>query len=231
VNRYLFTRLLVCGDCGSYLHGWTMKGRQKSYACSKYREYGSKACYLNRIFEKQLWTAVLDRLMNELLDPTRLDEIEQEIERRLKAERSSGADKKIKKQIAALEKDIAQGNARLLLLPEDRLPSAIGTLRTWEKEREGLLTRLKELETGDTQEKAILAEARKQLWRLREGLEGDDVELQAAVVRELVSKIEVKYRHEQKGRVMRHEPEKVVLYVRPGLGIVSLAHSVKLEDQ
>jgi hypothetical protein len=82
------------------------------------------------------------------------------------------------------------------------------------------------LETGSTQEKAILAEARRQLWHLRQGLEGDDLELQAAVVREVISKIEIQFKERKTLRKVFREPAKAILYIRPGLGFVTLEQTV-----
>jgi hypothetical protein len=97
----------------------------------------------------KLFAAIIAKLLGVILDPARLDAIEAEIERRLAAERSSGADKKIRAQIETLDKNITQGNTNLALLPHDRLPGVIERIRTWEKERDGLNARLNELAGGD----------------------------------------------------------------------------------
>jgi site-specific DNA recombinase len=229
--EYLFTHMLVCGDCGSYMRGQPMPhGKGKGYLCGKYKTYGSKACHRNRVMERQLWQAILDKILAVVLDPARLDAREAELKRRLDAERSAGGEQKIRQQIDQLERDIRQGGERLIRLPEDMLPIVTESLRSLERERDSLQSRLKELETGTTKEQAILTEARKQLWQLREGLEGDDEELQAAVVRLVISKIEIHFEHEEshgkrsptgKKRLFSNAA-KAVLYVRPGLGIVSL---------
>jgi DNA invertase Pin-like site-specific DNA recombinase len=227
-NPYLFTRTLVCGDCGAFMMGHPEgKGRTKGYICGKYREYGTGACYRNTIREKSLLQSILAVLLDKILDPARLDEIEAEMKRRVESERDTGGIDKLKKQIAGLERNIAQGNRNLTCLPEDRLAGVVATLRALEGEKTGLEARLREVETGESQEKAVLEEARRQLWRLREALEGDDEEAQATVIREVVSKIEVRFTHERthgkrspagKGK-MHNRPAGAVLYVRPGLGL------------
>jgi DNA invertase Pin-like site-specific DNA recombinase len=230
--RYLFARLLVCGDCGSYLRGQPDHGR-KGYICAKYKEYGSKACARNTVSEALLKESLLASLLDDILSPARLDEVEAEIEQRLKAERGSGEAERLHRQVAALDRDIAQGNANLARLPEDRLPGVIAQGRAWEGERAGLLARLNDLEHGHEQSKAVLAEARKQLWRLREALEGDDEEAQATVIREVVTRVEVRFGHEKthgrrsatgQGRTLS-KPVGAVLYVRPGLGLSCLVTS------
>jgi DNA invertase Pin-like site-specific DNA recombinase len=227
--NYLFTHMLVCGDCGTFLRGQPVRGG-KGYMCGKYKEYGTEACYRNTAHEARIVDAVMGALLDDVLSAERLDAVEAEMERRLEAEKASGEADRLKRQRDTLGKRIAQGNANLALLPPDRLPGVVAQVRQWEGERAGLEARLKELEGGGAEAKAILAEARKQLWRLREALEGDDEEAQGAVIREVVSKIEVRFTHEKthgkrsptgQGRTL-NRPETLVVHVRPGLGLSHL---------
>jgi hypothetical protein len=229
-NRYLFTHAIVCGDCGSFLRGQPFKGK-KIYICAKYKEYGSKACQRNTIGETPLLKAILAKLLDDVLNPERLDAIEAEMARRLESDRASGETDRLRQQIAALDRDLKQGNANLARLPEDRLPGVVTQLREWEGERAGLLARLEELESGTSNVQDVLDAARRQLWRLREALEGDDEEAQAVVIREVVSKIEVRFTHEKtdgkrsptgKGHLYNKVSE-VILYVRAGLGMSCLS--------
>lgn len=228
-GRYLFTRLLVCGDCGAFLRGKPHRGH-RAYLCASYKEYGTAACYRNCVPESVVWAAVLGALRDEILSPARLDAVEAEMERRLEEERAGGEADRLRARLAALAKDIDQGNANLARLPADLLAGVVAKVREWGEERDRLQGRLRELEGDAGQGKAVLAEARKQLWRLREALEGDDLEAQAVVVREVVSKIEVRFEREQtqgkwgaagKGRVFS-KPASLVLHVRPGLGLSCL---------
>jgi DNA invertase Pin-like site-specific DNA recombinase len=231
-DSYLFTHMLVCGDCGSFLRGQPDHGR-KGYICARYKEYGTGACARNTVREDVLLRAILGKVKGDVLSRGRLDAIEAEMVRRLEAERSSGEADRLRRQAAALDRDIAQGNANLARLPEDRLPGVIAQIRLWEGERAGLLARLHELDGGADQVKAVLAEARKQLWRLREALEDGDQEAQATVIREVVSKVEVRFAHERThgrrsptgaARTLSRAAS-LVLYVRPGLGLSCLVIS------
>jgi len=225
---YMFTHALVCGDCGSYLRGQPIRGG-KGYTCSKYKEYGTHACYRNTVHERVLREAVIGALPDDILSPERLDAVEAEMERQLAKEQASGTPDRRRKQIAALDRDIARGNANLARLPEDRLAGVIAQVRQWEGERAGLVALLGELE-GGTEAKAILAEARKQLWRLREALQGNDEEAQATVIREVVSKAEVRFTHERSHgrrsptglRRVISSPTGLLLHIRPGLGVSQL---------
>jgi hypothetical protein len=73
----------------------------------------------------------------------------------------------------------------------------------------------------------VLAEARAQLWRLRESLQGDDPEALRAVLREVLVKTEMQFTHRKwpSGRV-RNKPVKARVTVRPGLGLSHLETSV-----
>jgi site-specific DNA recombinase len=228
-NHYLFTHMLVCGDCRSFMRGMPRRGR-KTYICARYKEYGSKACSRNSVDEDAVRKAVLAALLDDILDPKRLDAVEAEVARRLRAERASGEADRLQKQLDALARDIAQGNANLARLPPDRLPGVTAQVRAWEDEHKGLAARLQELRDGADQSTATLAEARRQLWRLREALEGDDLEAQAAVVREVVTKVEVRFDHVKthgrksptgQGRNL-NLPAGALVYVRPGLGLSCL---------
>src|SRR5262249_6090728 len=47
-DPYLFTRTLVCGDCGAFMTGhYESRYPGKSYVCAKYKEYGTKECHRN----------------------------------------------------------------------------------------------------------------------------------------------------------------------------------------
>jgi DNA invertase Pin-like site-specific DNA recombinase len=231
-HRYLFSHMLVCGDCASFMRGMPdRRSNIKGYICSMYKEHGSKACHRNMVHEEPLLKAILAKMLDVVLNPTRLDAIEKEMKTRLESERSSGEADRLRQRIAALDRDIAQGGVRLIRVPEDQMARVVATIREWEGEKAGLVARLQELETGDSQQQAVLDEARRQLWRLREGLESNDLEAQAAVIREVVSKVEVHFEQVQtdgkrsrkgKGGRLLCRSTCAVVYVRPGLGLSCL---------
>jgi DNA invertase Pin-like site-specific DNA recombinase len=227
--RYLFTHLLVCGDCGAFLRGHPVKGR-KTYVCANYLEYGCQACARNCVYEDAVKTAIFGALRDDILSPERLDQIEAEVRDRLEQERASGEGDRLKLKADALARDIDQGETNLARLPADRLPGVIAKIRSWEAERDEILARIRELETGKGETQTILKIARQELWRLRESLIGDDEEAQLAVVREVVSKIEVRFTHQEtpghrsangKGRP-RSKATGLTVYVRPGLALSCL---------
>jgi hypothetical protein len=228
-DGYLFTHMLVCSECGAFLRGQPASGR-RTYICAKYKDHGMGACYRNTVSEAPLKRAIIAGLENDILSPDKLDALEAEMERQLKAEQRSAEAERIQKQIATVDRDIAQGNSNLVRLPEDRLPGVITMIRQLEGERAGLVARLHDLENGATEMKEVLDEARKQLWRLREGLLDGDEEAQTTVIREVVSKIVVEFRRtrthgkrspKSEGRWLS-KPTEAVVYVRPGIALSCL---------
>jgi hypothetical protein len=228
-RNYLFTHALVCHDCGAFMRGFSECG-QKKYICSTYKEDDTDECYRNTISEKPLLDSILAVLLDDVLNPARLDAIEKEMQRQLEVERDKGGVERLKKQIGVLERDIDQGNARLLRVSEDMVAGVEAKIREWKQERDKLRVRLGELEGADGDTKKVLDEARRQLWRLRESLEGNDEEAQATVIREVVSRIELRFDHiETHGWRSKtgkkrpfNRPSGAILYVRPGLGLSCL---------
>ena len=55
-QNYYFSGMCVCGDCSSGMSGITIKRKvkEKGYDCSKYRQYGTKACHCHEIKEKDI---------------------------------------------------------------------------------------------------------------------------------------------------------------------------------
>lgn len=55
-REYYFSGMCVCGDCGSGMSGIMIKRKvsEKGYDCSKYRQFGTKACHCHEIKEKDI---------------------------------------------------------------------------------------------------------------------------------------------------------------------------------
>jgi site-specific DNA recombinase len=227
---YLFREMLICGDCGFTMYGVpTVRG--KAYHCSRYNTYGRTACHCNAVYEKPLLEAILAEVLGSVLNPDRLDEIEAEMKRRLDKERSPREIGRLKRELAGLEKDIAQAGRNLARSEGETFFVVERELVAMRKEHETLARRVEQLESGTTAEHETLAEARRQLSRLRDGLLNDDPELQAAIISEVVTKAEVQFRHEEthgkrsrsgKGRPV-DIPVRAILTVKPGLGLSVLS--------
>jgi DNA invertase Pin-like site-specific DNA recombinase len=221
---YLFTHLLVCGDCGSYLNGQPHHGR-KQYLCSRYKDYGTAACHRNAVYEEALKQAVFGALQEHVLNPDRVAAIEAEVRRQLEEQQSSGEAPRLRAQIKALDRDIQQGNANLARLPEDLLAGVVAQVRQWETDRTSLRERLAGLEGGPDRLRKVLDRLREKLWRLRESLLEGGPEEQAVVLREVVSKVEIRFAHaatcgwhKRASQRRRSRPVEAVVWLREGLG-------------
>jgi site-specific DNA recombinase len=106
--KYLFCHTLICGDCGAWMRSRPDHAR-KTYFCSRYKEYGSSACYRNQVQEEMVKKAILGRLLDDILSPARLDQVEAEVKRQLDAEKRSGEAERLKAKAQALSQQIDQG--------------------------------------------------------------------------------------------------------------------------
>lgn len=62
-NMNIFSGLLFCGDCGEYMVSFNLKGKKKSYVCSKYHRRGKNYCTRHRITEEELMNYIKTHLI------------------------------------------------------------------------------------------------------------------------------------------------------------------------
>lgn len=62
-NMNVFSGLLFCGDCGDYMVSFNLKGKKKSYVCSRYHRRGKKYCMRHRITEEELLNHIKTHLL------------------------------------------------------------------------------------------------------------------------------------------------------------------------
>ena len=55
-RNYYFSGMCICNDCGSGMSGIMIKRKvaEKGYDCSKYRQFGTKACHCHEVKEKDI---------------------------------------------------------------------------------------------------------------------------------------------------------------------------------
>jgi DNA invertase Pin-like site-specific DNA recombinase len=199
---FVLNRLLVCSHCGSFLNGVTSR-RQRVYVCRGYLAHGRSYCRRNSVAEKPLLDFLLRKLQQAFLDPENLAKFREEIAREADLARAPDNLARLQRQAEDLAEKVRLGNERLLILPPDRLPGVIDQLRRWERERADALAELHQLDTDrpeDKLEKAI-ADAEAILWRLREAIEGGSAAQLREVLRDMVSRVEMRWTHqEQRGQ-------------------------------
>src|SRR5262249_829191 len=169
LGSYLFSCLGACMHCGRSLRGITRKGHRYS-RCNAYNDEGKKVCQFGAVREDVLLAEVLRTIKETFLNPEREADLLARARKRLETERQPDALKPLRTELEQLEKQIAQGNGNLLLLPADRIPDAVAVLRGWEEQRDRLRADLADRERGapvvDLEE--VFAGIRAWLWQLEE---------------------------------------------------------------
>jgi site-specific DNA recombinase len=220
VGAYLFSGLVTCSHCGRRLAGIRKTGK-RFYRCHMYDEAGTVVCGYNAVAEDWLLDTVIRVIQDEALAPGRLENLRAEIRRQDEAERSADALTGLRKRLTALEADIARGNETILLLPPDRVAASVASLRAWEAERDGLRAEIARRQGDGGGALADLDEAvaacEKLLWGLREArAEADDLLLRQ-VVREAVSRVELRWQRRPYGAKTRYVVTGGVIHLNPQL--------------
>jgi hypothetical protein len=119
-------------------------------------------------------------------------------------------------------KRIDRGNENLAILPRDRIDGVVAKVREWEGQRDRLLAEVRQLEDGEAEISQVVKLAESHLWRLREGLQSKDPATLRAVFREMLSKVELHFSHEKKGKLTFGRFTGGTLVLRPSLGVSHL---------
>jgi DNA invertase Pin-like site-specific DNA recombinase len=198
---FVLSRLLVCGHCGSALVGISRGGR--SYVCRGYLAYGKGHCHRNPVREDVLVRVLLAKLRAAFLDPDNLQRLRQEVAALQAEQRSDGRRERLKARAETLAAQIDRGNENLAILPADRVPGVVAKVRQWEREREEVLAELRAAEATSPVEdlEAHIKAAEEVLWSLEDAIEAGDRPLLRQVLREMVEKVVLYWRHERHGKV------------------------------
>src|SRR5262249_30934663 len=152
-GRFLFTRLIFCGHCGSPMHGATnqkphvnkrgqllsdRKLTYRRYICGRYNSHGKLGCRCNTISERQLLRAVLRRVQEDFLDPGNRAKLEEKLRQKLRAGGSAAAAQaqRLKERLADLEKKIDQGNESYLTAPQALREGLATKLLDWQQQKQ-----------------------------------------------------------------------------------------------
>jgi DNA invertase Pin-like site-specific DNA recombinase len=213
-RRHLFTHLLVCGSCGGHMVGGTKKDGRRYYICSTYQRHRNAGCHANTVREDVILDRLVEVLQREYLDPARLEELRVEMKAQLRGLLDAGEAARLRKLARKLSGQVERGNRNLALLPADRLPGVVAQIRAWEQERDKALARLDDLGRGEARIAEALAAAERHLWRLRDGLLGGDPQLVKSVIREAVAKVELRFEHDRRGKLVRRRFCGGTIYLR-----------------
>jgi DNA invertase Pin-like site-specific DNA recombinase len=215
-GNFVLSRLLVCGHCGAYLVGVQYNG-YREYVCGGYLAYGKGHCKRNRVLEKPILNLLIRQLQKTFLDPDNLQRLRAELAAQEAEERSDANRKRLRRLYDQLESKIQRGNENLAILPADRLPGVVATLREWEKERNAVQADLKRIDaespTQNLEQQVAAAEAL--LWRLQEAFAAEDAPLLRQTFVEMLSRVELYWTHHAAGSVTRPRFQRGVICLRP----------------
>jgi DNA invertase Pin-like site-specific DNA recombinase len=218
---FLLNKLLVCGDCGAHLLGLTNRG-SRQYSCGGYICFGKDFCNRNMVHERPIVNLIIRKLQDLMLNPANLDKIRAEVRALEEARRGEANVTRLQRRIAGLDKKIAQGNDNLTVLPADRVPGLVEVLRRLENERNDLRNELRRAQTESAAEalEGQIAAAEGTLWRLGEAVKDENTPLLRTLLRELVSRVELHWRHEKsKGGQTYSRLDRGVIWLRPQEGL------------
>jgi DNA invertase Pin-like site-specific DNA recombinase len=224
IGAYLFSGLVTCSHCGRRLRGIMARGK-RVYRCNKYDPSGNVVCDYNAVYESWLYDQVIDVIQQETLAPERIKALRDEARRQDDEERSADAVTILRKRLGEIEARIARGNETLLMLPPDRVAASIGTLRGWENERDQLRVEIarRQGEGGALTELDDAIQAcEEMLWKLREAKEAEDDLLMRQIIREAVSRIELRWERRPYGTKTRFVVTGGVIHLYPQLSSPAL---------
>jgi DNA invertase Pin-like site-specific DNA recombinase len=223
--QFLLSGLLVCGHCGSRMFGFSNKNykhRGKAertwFRCGGYHDYGKRFCHAHSIQQDKILACLIRKLLDDFLNPDNLAKLRAELRRQAEDARRKdpGLDRDLRARIADLALKIDQGAERLALVDADLVDAVSAKVRDWRQEKRRLETELELLENGPAlaalEQEIDRAEA--QLWNLRETLASADPSDVRAVLREVVSKVELWWSCEQLPKKTRCTFARGVIYIR-----------------
>ncbi len=215
-GRYLLTRLLVCGHCGSHLVGKPQEG-YRTYRCGTSARLGPAACTFKRVREDVVLPLILAAVRGQFLNPERLAELREEIRRQdEEAMRPDGEANRLRRRLAELDAQVARANVNITLLTPDLVPGVAEVIRTLKVEREQAARELARLESGkrrqDLEELVKAAEA--QLWRLRDAEASADQEELRDALSQIIDRVELHFGEVPHGKRVRRPLTRGVIYLR-----------------
>jgi DNA invertase Pin-like site-specific DNA recombinase len=225
-SGYTLSGLLRCGHCGGPMNGTTntaKPGRKayRRYVCSNFTL--KKICGSHAIREDRLLPALVRKIQEEYLAPERLERLRQRLLAKVRARREGPAKEvaRLRAQIDQMDADIRQG-ARNLLRAGDNVDLVSEALSDLRRQRDRLARDLESLE-GPRAEPAEMARqveaAIAKLHHLHEEFDRVDPSRLRALLKQLVSRVELYFEGESKTVRTFYRFLKGVIRVRPRLQV------------
>jgi DNA invertase Pin-like site-specific DNA recombinase len=226
LRNFMLSRLLVCGKCGGTMVGATERHTGKDvkvYRCGTNLKGGVAACGSIRITERLALDLILGGLEQRYLSEENLAAVIAEA-RALQAEEDSPQMREaLDKQAKALEAKIRKAKGNLALLDSEFIPEVQAQIRGWEREAKAVQEELarfgRAARVTDLEE--FISHLRDMVRRLRN--EQDDPGLVRAYLAEVVERVVVHTRPEQKRKRVWHHLDCLSIQVKGGCEVVMSA--------
>jgi hypothetical protein len=207
-NPFLMSGLLHCGDCGQVMWGGKVTRHRGDkvyvyhrYWCSTSQKHGKAACRRNEVEQDEVLGHVIRTIQERLGSPEAIAAIRREMADLVAAEAPNleAQRKQLEDRIAALDRQIDQGNTNLALLPADCTAGVVAKVREWRAAREEAARELSHLaaaqEAGpDLTEK--VDEALAMMQHLHELSAQEEPDLLRAALWKMVTKVTLHFRHD-----------------------------------
>jgi|GEM_PF-5359527 len=236
---YLFTRLLVCARCGSFMVGrpyqrpkgqraktsepdWKDQSR-RFYMCGGYFRLGKDYCKAHTFPENVIRERVLDAV--EGYCRRWIDECRAALAAEIEAFQNSDQSvvKKVRRDVAELQAKIDTGEQNLIFEPRDtparreRAERLRAKLDEMEAERVRLVAELDRIESGAIvrEKEESMREHEELLWAVREALTSEEPAAIRRVLREIIDRVELTFNYRVAGKRELSSLKQAVIYTRP----------------
>lgn len=228
-RQYVLSGLVRCGDCKGIMAGFAhgpSKGTDKTYlvyACRTFHAKGRSACYCNSIGEAPLLDCVRRMLDKHYVSDQAIERLRNRHAAQRQAESRTEVSpvdqRRLRKHIEALDKQIDTGAERVFTAPETIVPKLYAKLEKLRQERDQLQRQLDSVgrtETHSAAEQDQEVEAALDALRtLRTTLQTADPADLRELLSEIVSSIELHYSHRQDGKRTRNTITGGTIWLRP----------------
>ena len=229
-DSYLLSGLVYCAHCGCKMHGATLmaKGHKyPKYTCSTYGRSGKNnqfGCGCHAAHQELLVEVMVRKLQETVLSGNNLDRLREALHRQIekRCAVSSGDTGAMKKQLAALNREIEQAAANFLRAPTEVLDLVGEKLSALKRQRDHLQDALRAAERATTPVDAIaeVDAAVGRLWRLGEELATAEPSRRREVFRQFVDRIELRFDKVQKGKRTECPLKSGEIHLRTGEGTI-----------
>lgn len=214
-GTHVLSDILVCGHCRGNMGAMVQKGNN-GYRCLNAHRNKS-LCVWKFVREDILLDVIVRKLREEFLNPEGLALLRQELRQELEEQQRSGVVDGMRKEIETLEGYIASGNRNLVILPPDRLPGVIATIKEYEDKRDRLRAEVARIEgESKVQElEAAIERVECLLWDLDEAIRGGSPPRIRALMRDVIDHVVLRFRHYKVGKSNRSELIGGTIYLAP----------------